>query len=92
MGPIERAVEAAWVEAERQSQEQCSGLRVVQGELDMDGVVRAVIAAIREPSEVMVAAGEATGAQAGDWMPGFYVAEPDASWPAMIDKLLEEGQ
>lgn len=85
MTPIKRATEAAWSEVERQSQEQRCDLRAVRGELDMDGIVRAVIVAIREPSEGMIKAGDNVDSEGG------CTYNADRIYPAMIDKMLEEG-
>lgn len=89
MTPIERASRAIIDAAQEQGAYvggEPDNLRSVpiDGVIDAEAMVRAVLAAIREPSEAMKQVGYGA---AGDMMTG---CEPDA-YTAMIDAMLEEG-
>lgn len=55
------------------------------GELDWPSAMRAALLAIREPSEAMIRAGQATGNS-------YEGCDPEDDWPAMIDAILNEGE
>ena len=51
--------------------------------LDCRDAARAALLAIREPDEAVILAGQATGNS-------YDGCDPEASWPAMIDAILNE--
>lgn len=83
MSVIETAETAAWSALLAQGVQCMPELGDVRGEVDMQGLVRAVMQAIREPSEAMIYANSEGGLGFNDRVV--------RDWQAMIDAALEEG-
>ncbi|KQM37950.1 hypothetical protein [Sphingomonas sp. Leaf10] len=106
MTPLERAVAAAWSELERQANENRASTphvdqeeSVIDGTVDMPAVTRAVLEAIREPSEaVRKALRDNLPITGYDWEYNDRIVhdgkviddEPGDCWRAMIDGALAE--
>lgn len=90
MTPLERALDAAWTELERQYEEGKPGPyvdrenAVIDGNVDMPAVIRTIVSSLRQPTPVMVAATR----DFSDDVHGSEIATRD--WQAMIDALLAE--
>jgi hypothetical protein len=103
--PVERAAEAIVDELRRQEPEHGGTYfidaahlddTVIDGRFDLYAIARAVLAAIREPSEGMRQAGESIGDE--ECIPtndGYAQLSADGEtkiWQAMIDAMLAEGE
>ena len=95
MTALERAAAAVWHEIERQSDAGGPSLvprydeeadlehLAIDGTIDAKGIVRAVLTAIREPSNAMKNAAHRVGAT-------FVLGEPYDQWYRMIDAALAD--
>lgn len=99
MSPIDLAVAAAIAELHRQAEisgcttEDNGSSAQVDGSFEVEPLVRAVIAAIREPSQPLIEAGMGVGIDPGPYSEPLMAAAPqeiEQIWATMIDVLLSE--